>query len=325
MIRITHALMAAALLTAVISFAALFRLEQSLIDPKPEIVDKISFYAVESEEDIRRAQIQNYRDGKALLVNVHFTHTGGTTFCNHCKTIGPTPTHACNSGNNWDFTTPDPNDLPWTHDQTSEYIPIVRRHFHMIGWEFDEKPTPRPLLETDWENPLLVSVLIVKDPIDRLLSGGPRIHNQWGKVAKVKGVEKPDKHWKRGKWSIRTQAQWWSYAHSRYTDNFALDKLTPESCRQGETSLECLGAAKDLVKRFTFIIDIFCLDESMNILADRLGWNPIAVEPHTRRADAAARIGNSTLHEFLKRRNRRDIELYNWAKDRAILDCSELS
>lgn len=192
----------------------------------------------------------------------------------------------------------------------------------MIGWEFDRKPTTRPLLGTDWMNPLLVSVLIVKDPIDRLLSGGPLIHDRWGKVGKVKGVEKPDR---RKKWPVRTQAQWWSYAHSRFTNNFALDKLTPEWCNKGDYSLKCLEAAKGLVRSFTFVIDIACLDQSMEILADRLGWSPLTVEPHIYRADAAARIGNSTLHEFLKQRNRRDIELYHWARDRAILKCPELS
>merc|ERR1740139_2075808 len=113
----------------------------------------------------------------------------------------------------------------------------------MIGWEFGFKPK-RLLSETDWENPLLVSVIIVKDPIDRLMGGSTSINKIFGKADE------------------RNQSAWWEYVQKSQTDNFALHKLTPKGCPSGEnTPLACLEAAKDVVKRFTFILDIACLDE----------------------------------------------------------------
>lgn len=221
---------------------------------------------------------------------------------------GPTPEKSCNGGGNWNFDVPRSTDRPWSFTQTSEYIPIVREHFHMIGWEFGFKPH-RSLSETDWENPLLVSVLIVKDPIDRIFGGGISLNKKYGNS------------------DDRNQTAWWEYAQGSNTDNFALHKLTPKPCPSGaDTPLECLEAAQDLVKRFTFVIDIACLDQSMAVLAEQLGWNLIPTPKHLHHIhpSAAERLGNATLHNWLRRRNRRDIELYEWAKHRAILNCSAL-
>jgi len=261
------------------------------------------------ENNIRSTQIRNYRDGKALLINVHITHHGGTTFCGIMKKIGPAPSFACNGGDNWNFTIPKSGHFPWTFNETSEYIPIVRKHFHMIGWEFGHKHD-QPMSETDWENPLLVSVLIVKDPIARQFSGSTNLNNIYGSS------------------DNRTQSAWWEYVQLSGSNNFALDKLSPRPCPSGkDTPLACLEAAQDLVKRFTFVIDIECLDESMAILADQLGWSlpPANQHGHHSHPSSAERLGNETLHEWLRQRNRRDIELYEWAKDRAVLNCSALS
>jgi len=265
-------------------------------------------YSDNETDNIRNKQIRNYRHGKALLINIHITHHGGTTFCHEMKALGPAPEKACNGGSNWNFTVPQPLDRPWNFNETSEYIPIVREHFHMIGWEFGFKPK-RPLSDTDWENPLLVSVLIVKDPIVRLFSSDS------GTVKKY------------GDSDHRNQSAWWEYAQLPLTNNFALHKLSPKRCVQSgkDTPLECLEAAQDLVKRFTFVIDIACLDESMAVLADELGWTLPPPKPHKTHPSSAERLGNETLHEWLRQRNRRDIELYEWAKDRAVLNCSALS
>jgi len=181
----------------------------------------------------------------------------------------------------------------------------------MIGWEFGHKPA-RPLYGTDWENPLLVSVLIVKHPIDRLFGGSSVINRKYGHS------------------DTRTQAAWWEYVTSndgsKRTNNYALNTLSPRPCPAAEnTPIECLEAAQELVKRFTFVIDVACLDESMGILADRLGWPAQEMRPHNSHPSAAERLGNATLHEWLIRRNQRDIELYEWAKERAVLKCSELN
>jgi len=265
-------------------------------------------YSDNETDNIRNKQIRNYRHGKALLINIHITHHGGTTFCHEMKALGPAPEKACNGGSNWNFTVPQPLDRPWNFNETSEYIPIVREHFHMIGWEFGFKPK-RPLSDTDWENPLLVSVLIVKDPIVRLFTSSSNAVKKYGDS------------------DHRNQSAWWEYAQLSLANNFALHKLSPKRCVQSgkDTPLECLEAAQDLVKRFTFVIDIACLDESMAVLADELGWTLPPPKPHKTHPSSAERLGNETLHEWLRQRNRRDIELYEWAKDRAVLNCSALS
>ena len=118
------------------------------------------------------------------------------------------------------------------------------------------------------------------------------------------------------------------------TDNYALRVLANDRyCVNGtHTSEACLEGAKDLLRRFTFVLDQSCLADSLKVVGEQLNLTIKASESkfHHRHADIRAgdiraRIGNDTLLEFLQDRFRRDIELYEWSKKLAVLQCEEAS
>ena len=279
------------------------------------------------------SQALNFRRGSGFLVNVHITHHGGTTFCN---IIG----HAANvtaPGFNCMYSEDDAAEMiqqdqdqspqslpvrPWTAAETAGNIALLRPHFDLVSWEFAHAPDAsnpeRPLSATAWEDPNLVSVIIMRDPIDRLLAGSGYVNRHFPKE------------------DLRTHEQWWEFARNdRVTNNYALRVLAGDGCCAGEdTSIRHYRAAQKVVERFTFVLDIACLDEGLVALADVLG---LALDPHQQRKSerkkrkaergtARERIGhdNEDVYDFLVRRNHYDIQLYEWSKTRSLVDCSSL-
>jgi hypothetical protein len=130
-----------------------------------------------------------------------------------------------------------------------------------------------------------------------------------------------------------TQAQlWWNLANAKCADNYALGVLGPHrNCKNGtDTGIDCLEGAKALLRRFTFVIDKACLDESLVELGRQLhldvegappakiGGGKHAHDPLTPRE----RMQNDTLYEYLEDKFRRDIELYEWSKTQSIVQCN---
>lgn len=129
-----------------------------------------------------------------------------------------------------------------------------------------------------------------------------------------------------GKLHVRNHTAFWDYAQLNWTNNYALHKLTTEPCPSTEvTHMTYLDAAKTLVKMVTFIVDISCLDKSMALLAEQLGWDRPQMNPHKNHASAAERLDKSTMHDWFLRKNQRYIKLYQCARDRVILNYSETS
>ena len=105
----------------------------------------------------------------------------------------------------------------------------------------------------------------------------------------------------------------------------------PECCSGENTDVRHFNAAKALVERFTFVLDIACLDESLDALADVLGLtldfqkqNKEAGKKRRAEKSSRERIGHDDVYDFLVRRNHYDIELYKWSKTRSLVDCSTL-
>ena len=117
-------------------------------------------------------------------------------------------------------------------------------------------------------------------------------------------------------------------------DNYALRVLADDPhCANGtDTSEACLESAKDLLRRFTFVLNQSCLNDSMEIMGEQLNLTVNSFEsihhkkhPNVRPNDVRTRLGNDTLLEFLQDRFRRDIELYEWSKKLAVLQCEDAS
>ena len=93
---------------------------------------------------------------------------------------------------------------------------------------------------------------------------------------------------------------------------------------------EHVQAAKTLMSRFTFILDQACLDDNLNALAAMLnvtllhrpGGTPGAIggRNHHNRT-IRDRIPFEDIYEYLRKRNEKDIELYQWAKRQSLVQC----
>jgi hypothetical protein len=108
-------------------------------------------------------QVQHYKQGTGLIINIHMTHHGGTRVC--CtignSRDGTAQSRACNrptenDGNDIEF----PERIPWLYTQTAKNVKLIRKHFHMIGMEFGYiGHVPRPSLAvTHGEHPDLLSI-----------------------------------------------------------------------------------------------------------------------------------------------------------------------
>lgn len=261
-------------------------------------------------ETLRSTQIDNYRKGKGLLLNVHITHHAGTAFClDFARPIGPTPTFACMSGDNWPKDEMANSTTPWAPGMADTYIDVLRPLFHAISWEFGhQRGLPRNLNATDcWENPRLVSILIVRNPIDRLLAGDGMANNKYGLS------------------DNRTDLQWWLAANDPvHSNNYALRVLSDyRNCCQGkDTPPEYLDTAKQLVERMTFVLDQDCLNANLAAMADRLNVTYKPAKQETHHKIAKERIQNETLYNYLLERNTLDMELYRWAKTKSLVQCN---
>ena len=171
----------------------------------------------------------------------------------------------------------------------------------------------------NWEYENLVSMIVMRDPIERFLAGG-----KCGPYHKHKGEETGID----GDPTNENQALYWEYANAECADNYALRILVEDQhCINGaETSLACLESAKRLLRRFTFIIDQACLNDSLIAVGKELHLNitnaTLPTSSHSYvHPSVRERLSNDTLYEFLQHRFRRDIELYQWSKTQSIVQC----
>ena len=271
----------------------------------------------------KQVQIANYIQGTALILSIHITHHAGTSICRIMKKLGPTPGFACMGPGRepenkvWPDGIPSVNSAVETKDAET-YVPLFRPLFHFVSSEYVKFGH---LNRTNWEYDDLVSMIVMRDPLERFLAGG-----RCGSFHEGHGVTSIS-----GDPTNETQALYWEYANSQCTDNYALRVLANDAhCVDGSrTSLSCLNGAKTLLSRFTFILDQACLSDSMVALGEALKLNITETDfehsglhkkhPPTVRE----RLKNDTLYEFLQHRFRRDIELYQWSKAKSIVQCDQ--
>lgn len=315
--------------------------------------------------DVQQRQIRSYLAGTALMVNVHITHHGGTAFCAVVgRATAAAPDFACAEDRTNTtgrgkyryrgrvvYSTVD----PWRSEkETSQRIQEIRlRHgYSMVAWEYDRQPRRSPLAATHWEHPDLVSVVVMRHPVDRLLAGDADVDRRWypGMKATTSGGVVGRKG--RGgttnggtsaadadanATALRQRENWWHYARRRdvrNTNNFALGILSQPGCCNGSmTDPSYLEQARALVGRFTFVLDIECLDDGMDelgrILNLTLNWGKGGRSSRRGRTDQIRsirpsyreRIGHDDVYEYLVHENRLDIELYEWSKTISLVRC----
>lgn len=264
------------------------------------------------------------------------THHGGTEFC---KVIGRNgikdgiaPSFAC--ADDKDDVMPSVEwkgvsgtNSPWSFDETDANIDRVRPYFHMMMWDFNAPSTARhkSLDQTDLGHPKLVSVVIMRHPISRLLAGDAIIHKLYP------GYNN----------GTLSHEEWWNYAKNeeiRNTDNFFLRLFGMQNIATNPFNMESLTKddyenAVSIINQFTVVLDIQCLNEGMIELAKQLhlnittiqaamtkkGNNHLEVSPT---ADHRERIGYDDVYQYLANKNKWDIELYEYSKSISLVKCS---
>lgn len=251
-------------------------------------------------------QIQAYRQQNALIIHIEVEYHAGHAVCSVLGNNTPGPD--C-----WQLKDrPDPAYpyyYPWLHRDTAANAAVVRSHFDLISWKFSHPPGEVTLHDTNWEHPSVLSIYVARDPLTRMLAYDKKAAELWPAVfgARVN----PD----------QAHSQWWAFARSPYTDNFALRALTSkECCRGSHTPQKYLELAKALLERFSIILDMDCLEDGLEAVADLLGLQ-IALPQKKPQTSAQERIPEPELYEFLRSKNRMDIELYEFAKSRSLVKC----
>lgn len=268
----------------------------------------------------KHRQIANYISGEALILNIHITHHAGTSVCAKMSDCGPTPSFACmkhkkNDGTPWPDNDPQLNRNGLTYDDAQLMVHVFRPYFHFMSMEY---PRWGNLHHMNWEYENLVSMIVMRDPLDRFLAGGKcgGYHNT------IINEADPDPE------NEEVQRLYWDYANDSCADNYALRVLAKDKGCNAKNMNECYETAKSLLQRFTFILDEECLDESMEAMGDQLGLQITSEgfesRHHHYHKTARERINNETLYEFLLDKFYYDIELYEWSKSLSVVTCSEL-
>jgi cytoskeletal protein RodZ len=260
-------------------------------------------------------QIRNYKRGTGLLLNIHITHHGGTSICSvigHASDAnGITPSFACMKDKDYNTTTSYSFPQSWRRNETSTQIALARQSYHFLSWEYVYAPKI-PLSETEWENRNLLSMIVMRDPMTRLLAGDGWVRRVFPNVYAGNA----------------SRSEWWDFAKSPRNDNYALRILAGNGCCQGaDTNRTHLETAKELIQRVSLVLDIACLSQGMEAVASLLN---ITLQPSRNsgghaHASARERIGHDDVYEYLVKKNQLDIELFEWSKQFALVNCSQVA
>jgi hypothetical protein len=343
------------------------------------------------------------RHGLALLTPTHsLTHSltlTGTTFCGVIGRNGingdTAPSFACMGKRDGDGVAKQSDEdwkychayigIPWpsSPEITQECINIIRPYFHMISWEFS-KPGARPISDTNWENPELLSVIIMRDPISRLLAGDGKTTKQypgynngnlnkiemWKYVTDASGknhnadnfflkifinnntkykniVDKHNNDNDNGSRILRSKKNKNKNKNNNSTlvtdpSNNKIDDKLPYEHHEITNPLqkEHYDRGVKLLNRFTYVLDIQCLNEGMVELAKQLNLNSNEIEERIKKNAAKSksvkridthstsnrdRIGYDDVYEYLIEKNKWDIKLYEYSKTISIVNCSNVS
>jgi hypothetical protein len=160
----------------------------------------------------------------------------------------------------------------------------------------------------------------MRHPMERILSGG--VHEQADIQQNITLAAK-----------LKTEDALWEFARGTTTDNPVLQILAGQDCCRGaNTDRKYLDVAKDVILRISIVLDMACLDRGMEALEDLFHYTlsprgeknrAKAVAKHDGRPPPRERIGNDKVYNYLLERNTLELELYEWSKSIALVQCSD--
>ena len=236
-----------------------------------------------------------YYNHKAVVMNIHITHHAGTTLCLWAT---------CNGHAAKDYKCSQPGGLSataFTHTSEIERKLLGIYDTKYVSFEYRTFQQEDDLSKVDWQAPWVISVLVVRDPLERLLAADYTVEAKYGSVKN------------------RTAEQWWQYAtDDTYSRNYQTRILG------GGVKTDALRNSQALVSKVTFVLDQHCFNANLKRLGMLFGWKaPKGFNhgPLRSRGSVTSRINNDTLLGFLEERNRDDIEFYRWARERSLVRC----
>lgn len=290
------------------------------LDTEPTVSGRmlLSKTRVNELNPTQKMQVEQYRKGEALILNLHITHHAGTTICSWAGANGPTPKFACMQPRPPQTAAHVPVLSEWHHGtlMNDTMLSNIRVDFHFVSIELASGKLHYPLAPFPFEHPNVVSMCVMRDPISRLLSGDGRVTKfMLQAYPKFKTIHDHET-WK--------SKMWWTYADSYFTNNYAMNSLlsTAPEDKQHRNTHEGLERCKALLVRFTFLLDSACLDDGVKKVSKELGFKDNgrgSMMVHKAHASSLSRLdhGNKTLLAFLVNKNKLDLELYHFAQQRS--------
>ena len=310
-------------------------------------------YRVRNDRPEIWEQINSYRyepyDGLIVHLDIVTQARGsGSPMCNYMRALQyhpaptrKTPSFACKGATPTDKI--DPNDAaltsgavlakhgkPWYgnttipigktvstngyYDETDINIHFLIKYYHMMVQEFNDLPSRAYTAETRWEHPQLVSLLVMQDPMDRITAHIDAHYN-----LEELGADKYNE----------TLWNWVMDESNAIVNNFALRIMTEKHDHKSDLILydvtnAQLGAARDLLQRFTLVLDQDCLDDSLRALGDLMGYQVgklPTIKSYT--IEQQRELLGVDLYQYLLSKNQFDVELYQWSKSMSLVACGD--
>lgn len=242
---------------------------------------------VDDVSPLKEKQIQSYLNGTGLVLSIHITHHAGTWLCNSMKIIGPVPSFSCMVGDDWPANVTTTKTWGESYNETQFVIQNLRPYYHFVAQEYSDRHRGTLYHSKNWENENLVSVIVMRHPLDRFLAGGKcgDFHENGGFPLAINMDALSNS-------TPKDDEIWWQYANSKCADNYALRILTSNdtSCCDEDS----LQSAKNMLKRFTFILDQDCLDDSIDAMKEILNMT----EAETKKEDGKGSSGRGLFDFF---------------------------
>jgi len=229
----------------------------------------------------------------------------------------------------------------------------------MVSWEFGGANKKTIISQTDWEHPNVVSVVITRDPLTRLMASGgdttrkyPGYNTQklslerWWDFAVYDGYKGSDNFFLRillGKPNPHSEAQTLIRNHIEE----GVNRTTEEVMELYPTKIwkKDFERARSLLDRFTFVLDIHCLIDGIEAMRDALSLEPpppdqrelkhrnrdigegrsisetSKLKKELKKLPTRERIGHDDVYEYLVAKNQWDIALYEYSKTISLVRC----
>ncbi|GKY95989.1 hypothetical protein MPSEU_000559400 [Mayamaea pseudoterrestris] len=224
-----------------------------------------------------------------------------------------------------------PFTAPWSFDDTADNIQAVRKFWHMIDWYSNDVDVIKETLDsvattddagraqqhfladTNWKDPNLISILVMVDPMERLLTDAWAFFERTYPVDNVLEITLDRSFGSK---------PWWSFIEENPTNNVVeqLGQRHKDTKRVRPAVLT--SHAQELMKEFTFVLDSACLEQGITKVADILNI-PID-EPLPERTNTTWTPSTSMpadVYQRLTQLSKLNIDLYKWSKTISLVQC----